>query len=166
MKSLISPHFTSYTVFRERKEVLVTWRRWESKMKVEPERACFGVTEKSSSMPPVFGQPLPAFSLILTDFKFTFSGRIVCSCQNRVASAAEYATTSKISQSASPAPWTWICPFRADWRSLCLSRASGSMRGSRSIPPRPPLVLTDGGSRIFWGGGICPEWAWVSLLLH
>ena len=92
-KSLISPHFTSSIDFRERKEVLTTCIRCESNIKVDPDLACLGVTENSSSMPPVLGHPVPALNLILSHFEFTFSGRTLCFCQNTIASAGARAPT-------------------------------------------------------------------------
>lgn len=165
-KSLISPHLTSSMVLSERKEVVVIWARWESKMKVEPDLLCLGVTENNSSMAPVWGEPAPALSLILAYFKLTFSGRTGCSCQNRTASAAGCAPTSKTSRSASPATWRWICLSRVGWRTLCPSTANGSMTASMSIPPMPPPPPIGGGTRIFWGPAICRAWGCLRPVLH
>lgn len=52
-------------------------------MKVEPALEFFGVTEKTSSMPPVLSEPSPTFILILCILVSTFLGSSLCSCPSR-----------------------------------------------------------------------------------
>lgn len=139
-KSRMKPHFTSSITLRERKEVLTTWARWESMMKVDPAWGFLGVTEKISSMPPVIGPPAPALILIPIYLNLTSRGRNECSCQNRFASAAWYDPTSKV-WSPFPVPQTWTCQSPADRRIPYQSTVIGSMIRNRSTPGMQPLIL-------------------------
>ena len=63
--------------------------RCVSMMKVDLAFLFLGETEKTSSMPPVLGPPLPVFILILSHLSDTFPGKDEYSFRNRLISVVE-----------------------------------------------------------------------------
>lgn len=82
--------------FRERKEVLITWARWESIKWVDPECGFLGRTENTSSIPPVMGPPDPALILILPNIIHTFNDNAWYFSLNKFAWVAVYGLTLTI----------------------------------------------------------------------
>jgi hypothetical protein len=73
-QSFKKEHLTNSTTFKERNEALTISSTCESRMKVDPDLKVLGVIEKTSSKPPVLGEPSPTLILILHLLNSTFHG--------------------------------------------------------------------------------------------
>jgi hypothetical protein len=131
-QSFKKEHLTNSTTFKERNEALTISSTCESRMKVDPDLKVLGVIEKTSSKPPVLGEPSPTLILILHLLNSTFHGSNWCSYQSRYALAVEYGPTLMTFRWLGQAPGRSACQSPTGKKSLYRSRGHDSMRENRS----------------------------------
>lgn len=165
-QSFSREHFISSTTFSDRNDEFTISSKCESRMNVDPALKFLGITENTSSMPPVFGEPYPIFILILHGLNGTSICSNWCSFRSRCASTVECVKVAMIFRWVCQALWKWAYRFQAGKKNPYHSRVPDSRIKSTSIPVRKLPVLTVSGSRRSSRWDIYREWVYFTVRLH